>query len=106
MSGATIDDSINAAKLESETLPEMEALPAVEPQRGLGLDLSLLKAKTGEGRIEDYIEHPMNFMQSRGLAQALRGATGMMGALDLAIIDIVMGVLNFTKERKANAHTV
>lgn len=104
MSGATIDDSINAEQLESETLPVAEALPTVESPRGLGLDLSLLKAKTGEGRIEDYIEHPMNFMQSRGLAQALRGMTGMLGSLDLAIIDIVMGALNFSKERKANVN--
>jgi hypothetical protein len=99
MSGPTIDDAIGAAGLEAATLPtpDQEAVQAVQPR---GIDLSFLKAKTGEGAIEDYIEHPMNFNKSKSLAQIIRGMTGMLGALDLAIFDIVIGGLNFSKERK------
>lgn len=62
-----------------------------------------LKAKTGAGAIENYIEHPLNFGKSKALAQIIRGLTGMWGALDYAIIDIVMGALNFAKGKGANA---
>lgn len=62
-----------------------------------------LKAKTGEGSIESYLDHPLNFVKSKALAQIIRGLTGMFGALNYAIIDIVMGSLNFVKGKGANA---
>lgn len=96
MSGTTIDEQINYV----EPSEELSAAPMDEPQ-GRGIDLSFLKAKTGEGSIESYIEHPMNFNRSKSLGQVIRGFTGLIGALDLAIIDIVVGALNFSKERKA-----
>lgn len=107
MSGPTINDVVGADKLEASANPEqMQAAPLEETKSGLGMDLSFLKAPTGAGSIESYIEHPMNFNNSKSLAQVIRGFTGMLGSLDLAIIDIVIGGLNFAKERKPNAHTV
>lgn len=64
-------------------------------------DLSILTAKTGEGSIEDYINHPLNFKGSRGMAQMIRGFTGIAGELDYAIIDIALGAFQYTKEGKA-----
>ena len=64
-------------------------------------DLDFLKARTGDGSIEDYIEHPLNNHGSRGVAQILRGLTGMFGSLDLGIVDVVLGAFEFTKEKKA-----
>jgi len=61
--------------------------------------LDILKTKTGEGTIADYQEHPLNFNNNKYLGQILRGLTGILGALDLAIIDIGMGVLGLFKDR-------
>jgi len=59
----------------------------------------VLKADTGEGSIESYIEHPLNFSKSEGLAQVLRGITGIFGNLELALIDVLMGFLKMSKEK-------
>ena len=66
-------------------------------------DFSILLSKTGPGSIEEYIDHPMNFKRSRGLAQILRGCTGMAGSLDYAIVDIALGAFQYMKEGKENA---
>ena len=78
---------------------EVQAPEEIQENR-LKFDTSFLLTKTGENGIEHYLEHPLNFSKSKGLAQVLRGATGLFGALDLAIIDIVVGMLQFAKEKK------
>jgi hypothetical protein len=57
----------------------------------------ILRTKTGAGSIDSYIDSPLNFNKSEGLAQILRGFTGFLGALDYAILDIVLGGLKFYK---------
>ncbi len=75
-----------------------------EEKRGFNLpqmpDLSFLKAKTGSGSIEEYEQHPLNFRHSQGAAQMIRGFTGMLGDLDLAIIDISLGAFELAKEKR------
>jgi hypothetical protein len=61
--------------------------------------LDILKSKTGEGSIADYQDHPLNFNNNKYVGQILRGLTGILGALDLAIIDISMGLLGLFKDR-------
>ena len=92
-----LDDINESAPAPAEEQP---APAPIEESKGIGIDLGFLQAKTGEGSIDSYIEHPMNINKSRGLAQVIRGFTGLFGALDLAIIDIVVGLMQFTKERK------
>lgn len=65
-------------------------------------DLSIITAKTGDGSIEDYENHPLNFKGSRGMAQMIRGFTGIAGELDYAIIDIALGAFQYAKEGKAS----
>jgi hypothetical protein len=60
-----------------------------------------LKADTGEGSIESYLDHPMNFNKSRAMARVIRGFTGMFGSLRYAVIDIVLGGMELGRERKA-----
>ena len=67
---------------------------------GPAIDLSWIKAKTGPGSIESYIDHPLNTSKSRGVAQILRGATGLAGDLDLAVIDIGLGLVEVIKEKR------
>jgi hypothetical protein len=78
---------------------EQEVQP--EQSQGLNLDFSFLRAETGDGSIEDYLDHPMNFNKSSSVARMLRGATGLFGSLRLAVIDIVLGAFEFAKEGKA-----
>lgn len=85
----------------NETQPQpMETIEPIEQTPTKGIDLGFLKAPTGEGSVGDYLDHPMNFNNSKGMARVLRGLTGMMGSLDLAIIDIVVGTLDLLKTNK------
>jgi len=102
-------DAYKAAQTESD-LPDIEDMAAAagpeESNRpGISLDFSFLTAKTGPGSVEDYIDHPLNFKQSKGMAQMIRGFTGIAGELDLAIVDITLGAFNYAKEEKANVKT-
>jgi len=47
-----------------------------------------------------YLNHPVNFNKSGGLAQALRGIDGLVGNTKLAVMDVVIGIVRFLKERK------
>lgn len=76
---------------------------AEELFRPAQLDFSWIRAKTGPGSIESYINHPLNTTNSRGVAQMLRGATGLLGDLDLAVIDIGLGAVEVLRERKGAA---
>lgn len=95
----TIDELVN-----EETKEEMQdtELEVYTPQERQGIDLSLLKAETGEGEIEDYLSHPLNFNNQKSTARVLRGLTGMFGSLRYAMIDIVIGVLEFSKSKKVS----
>jgi hypothetical protein len=89
--------------IEDEILgtPVMEVEEAESGRSEIGLNLEFLKAKTGDGSIESYLDHPLNFTKSLGLARIIRGLTGLLGALDLAVIDIGLGLLEFLKEKKS-----
>lgn len=63
-------------------------------------DMSFILAPTGDGPIENYVDHVMNPHGSRGTARILRGATGMLGSLNYAIIDIALGTMELMKEGK------
>lgn len=101
MSGITLGDIANEQTMsEVPQMPvEFEEMPQ-QQSRAAEVFGKVLTAETGEGSIGDYIEHPMNFNNSKGLAQIIRGVTGLLGNLNLAIVDIVFGALRFSKEKK------
>lgn len=98
----TLDEIANVetvgATNDTETVESFEV--PEQPSKANEMFTRVMTAETGTGSIGDYLEHPMNFNKSHGLAQILRGLTGMIGNLNLAIIDVVMGALRFSKERK------
>lgn len=100
---AAIADEIESKKEFTEYLNE-DIFGGADPEEWkaaqLRPDLSFLKAKTGPGSIDDYLDHALNFHKSRGVAQILRGFTGILGELNLAIVDIVIGTLNTFKEKQ------
>lgn len=70
-------------------------------KKGLQIDLSVLKTPTGAGSVEDYVHHTLNFNKSMGLARIIRGFTGFAGQdLNLAIIDIFLGIFELTSKKK------
>jgi hypothetical protein len=104
MSGITLDDIANDGEMKQfDTIPvEHETMydQPKEPSR-MGEKFSqILTAETGEGSINSYIDHPMNFSNSMGLAQLIRGLTGIVGNLNLAIVDVIFGALRFSKEKR------
>ena len=107
-----IDDVVNVNLQDDFDIPAKNSSVGAgsdpiegEKLQGLKLDFSFLLSVTGQGSIEERMDHPLNFLKSRGLAQVLRGLEGLLGQdLKLALVDIVIGVLNFTKERRAAAN--
>jgi hypothetical protein len=96
--GETIDDIPFDGPYVEEVLKEEEKA------QGIQFDFGFLKSRTGPGTIEERVNHPMNFSKSKGVAQVIRGLEGLFGALDLAIIDVIMGLIEVIKERRvANA---
>lgn len=93
----------DAAAKEEEPIYEDPKLD-IDAQQLYGpqIDLSWLKAKTGPGTIESYVDHPLNSSKSRGVAQILRGVTGLAGDLDLAVIDIGLGLVEVIKEKRVS----
>lgn len=77
-----------------------EPTPEASP---LHIDFSFLKTPTGAGSIDSYIDHPLNAHGSRAVAQIIRGLTGFAGSLDLAVIDITLGLIELTREQKKPA---
>lgn len=74
-----------------------------EERPGISFDLGFLRTRTGQGTIEERINHPLNFAHSRGVAQVIRGLEGFFDSLDLAIIDIVMGIVEVIKEKRVTS---
>lgn len=79
--------------------PELKAAPQFKVGDLLP-DMSFILAPTGDGPVEEYIDHPMNIKGSRGSARILRGLTGMLGQLNYAIVDIALGTIEVMKEGK------
>lgn len=103
----SIKQAIENDVLNGGKIPVQESPETLQQVAKTGLDLSFLKTPTGPGSIEDYIEHPFNIFKSRGLAQVLRGLTGLLGSLSFALVDILVGGLQFMRERRTeNAGSV
>jgi hypothetical protein len=104
-----IDDNVKTLSEEinvgSVVVDPAESVPEISNVQTINMP-DFLKAETGPGGIEEYMDHPLNFSKSKGLARVIRGLTGMLGSLNLAIIDIVVGGLEFMKERKNATGTI
>lgn len=93
-----------ALGLENEEVTAVEEPVFESETSSIGLSnifsgvLDLLRVETGAGEIKDYVDLPLNFDKSEGLAQILRGASGFIGAnfLRSAILDIVVGFWRWT----------
>ena len=99
----TEEDPLEGA-VTTEPDPEQDSIPQGEPPKPqespFNQVLEVIKKPTGPGPIEDYIDHPLNYDNSKTTAQILRGLTGLLGDLKFALIDIAFGVgQKFIKRR-------
>ena len=102
-----MSDLLNEAMRETANeAAEMKAYTEIEedlqevPNMRISMpDLSFLAARTGSGAIEEYIEHPLNYDNTRSTARILRGATGLCGELNYALVDIALGVIEKIQEK-------
>lgn len=79
-----------------EDFPPIEETPGTAETSGqmfrIGIpNFSWLLARTGEGALESYLNHPVNFDGKLSTARIIRGLTGIAGTLDYALIDIALG---------------
>lgn len=96
----TIEDQLMGKTPEAPEAGGVDPQPEQAAQR-MKFDFSFLKTETGPGEISDYLDDPLNFSNSRGMAQILRGLYGFGLNTKKAVIDILVGLLRFSKERKA-----
>lgn len=103
LEGMSIEQEIN-----QEAMPEVGPEIQQEEENGgllrlLELIKGLLFKETGPGEIEEYVTHPFNFSKSMGMAQILRGFTGLLGhSLKLAVLDILLGWWRWQVEKRSS----
>jgi hypothetical protein len=103
MSGIDLNRPIGAEEIIEDMPPweGEERFPESEEKPVFSFDFSFLRVETGSGSIEERLEHPLNVSRSRGVAQVIRGCEGLFGSLNLAVVDIVLGLIEVIKERRA-----
>lgn len=91
-----------------EDFPPIEEAPGIDTADTSGQmfrigipNFSWLLARTGEGALESYLNHPMNFDGKLSTAQIIRGLTGIAGTLDYALLDIALGCFEKVRENRA-----
>lgn len=86
--------------MEDENIKTENETEDFEDNNKMSFDFSFLKTKTGPGSVEDYVENPLNFNNTKETAQILRGVSGFTDDLDLALIDIIIGIFKMFKGGK------
>lgn len=112
MSNGSIDDMVQSeiGNVPHETYMMDDLTTPEETPSGFSKGNEFIKkimtAETGAGSVESYINHPMNFNESKAVARILRGLTGMFDNLNYAIIDVIIGGLDLIKSRRKNDYDV
>lgn len=84
---------------EEETASKKDK--AVEESKNLQKKLKdILTTEALEDDIDDYVDHSLNIPEDRGIGRALRGVEAIVGDLNLAVIDIILGIGEYSKNQK------
>ena len=97
---ATFDDGDQSVdQAANDLVQDEDAAPSLSG-RLRGLVGGLWTAPTGKGEVAEYQWHPLNVTGDEHGARIVRGLTGAVGsALNLAIIDIGLGIVGLLKSR-------
>lgn len=97
---ASIEELLMAEEAKVEGV---QGSPEVEQSAGSSFKMpsfGFLKAQSIDRPVESYTEHALNFDKKMSTGRIIRGLEGILGALNYAIIDIVMGLIEKSRERK------
>ena len=97
---ATFDDDDKAVDQAAADLESKETDGPDLADRLRGMLAGLWTAPTGKGDVAEYQGHPLNVTGDEHGARIVRGLTGAVGsALDLAVVDIGLGLVGLLKSR-------
>ncbi len=88
------NDNINIDQDQDQGSVENKSGP---PQKSFW---DIITTKTGQGNLENYIDNPLNYDNTKETGQVLRGLSGFTGDLDLAVVDIIMGIFRKASKKK------
>jgi|SaaInl7_200m_RNA_FD_contig_71_924158_length_994_multi_4_in_0_out_0_2 hypothetical protein len=63
------------------------------PQQGLSNWQRIIQATSPPKSIESYADHPLNFDSTPSTGRIIRGSEGIIGDLDKAVVDIIIGLI-------------
>jgi len=55
--------------------------------------LKIINAESPDKKIPEYTTHPLNYDHKQSTGRIIRGLEGMIGNLDRALVDMIMGVV-------------
>ena len=91
-------------EIESQEIIEpADPEPSQTSQTWLDRLLGALSAPAKREPVEGYRDHPLNFAGSQAIARILRGIEGLAGDLDYAVIDVILGVIEYLRGRSVDA---
>lgn len=96
MSGATLADELEREEVQLRDPVGTPSPPKPTPSWSW---IDWLKSEPGPGDVESYRQHPLNWDGTYEVAQILRGLTGLLGNLRLAMVDLVVGGLRLLSRR-------
>ena len=97
-----VEDMLMDEQTQTSETPIGMSGEGVNAQSGFRMPaLDFLKAQSVDRPIEEYIEHALNFDKKKSTGRIIRGLEGFLGALNYAIIDIIMGLVEKSREKKA-----
>lgn len=95
-------NQIPTGSIAGETFEPLLTPEEVTPRKSF-IDLEKLKAQTGQGDLGEYKNHPLNWNQSKPVARIIRGFTGLLGELNFAVVDILIGFFEMTSKKGKTA---
>ena len=97
---ATIEEVLMAEETKVEGVQGSQGVEKSNESSFKMPSFGFLKAQSIDRPVESYTEHALNFDKKMSTGRIIRGLEGVLGALNYAIIDIVIGLIEKSRERK------
>jgi len=98
MNEKTIEQQIQEEQTGIPVMPEGET-QAVSEESSINL-ADIMTRPTGEGQIEDYLQHPLNLDSTLSSAKIIRGLTGLIGGINYWWTDVIIGIWQKWQEKR------
>ena len=99
-----LEDMLNES--EENINPSVIAEGQEQQKQGFNFQIpNFLKAPAVNVPIEEYQNHTLNFDKKKSTGRIIRGLEGLLGALNFAIIDLIMGLIEKAKEKGGSSES-